>query len=111
MDYVKLATLRDFEGKSIRVYRVLTRPVAVFREPDGTFRAMEMACRHQGADLSMGARQGDAVTCPRHGWRYDLRTGACLEGRTAGLRRYAVKVEGNDIYVSLRPVDTEASAE
>ncbi|MBP8131321.1 MAG: Rieske (2Fe-2S) protein [Candidatus Hydrogenedentes bacterium] len=111
MDFVKLATKRDFEGKSMLVYRVLTRPVAVFREPDGSFRAMEIACRHQGADLSTGRRQGDVVTCPRHGWRYDLRTGACLEGGTAGLRRYAVKVEGDNIYVSLRPIDTEASAE
>ncbi|HNR31593.1 MAG TPA: Rieske (2Fe-2S) protein [Candidatus Hydrogenedentes bacterium] len=111
MDYVKLASRKDFEGKPMRVYRVLTRPVAVFREADGSFRAMEIGCRHQGADLSTGSRQGDVVTCPRHGWQYDLRTGDCLRGGDAPLRRYAVKVEGDDIYVSLRPIDTEASAD
>jgi nitrite reductase/ring-hydroxylating ferredoxin subunit len=103
-DFVKIAKVSDFERKRVRSYRVLARPVAIFREPDGGFFAVEASCKHQNADLTTGRVDGYKVTCPRHGWEYDVRTGECLNHRSAPLRRYEVKVEGEDIYVSIRPV-------
>lgn len=103
MEYVRIAKVADFDASPMRTYRVIARRLGIFRAPDGSFSAMEMLCRHQNADLSSGRVQGDVVTCPRHGWRYNLKTGECLEGNGQCLRRYGVKVENGLVYVSIRP--------
>ena len=65
---------------------------------------MEMLCRHQNHDLTGVEPEGSVVTCPRHGWRYDLTSGDCLTEGWAGLRRFDVKVEGGRMLLSARPV-------
>lgn len=66
---------------------------------------MEVTCRHQNADLTLGRRDGDIVTCPRHGWRYDLRTGACLTEEWARLRRYELQIRDGEVWLSTTPID------
>ena len=103
MDMVRIAKVEDFLTVSRRTYKLLGRPVGVFKRPDGSFHAMEMACRHQGADLSGGSVRDGVITCPWHGWRYDLATGSCVWGSSASLRAHRCEIRGGDIYVSLRP--------
>jgi nitrite reductase/ring-hydroxylating ferredoxin subunit len=106
MQFVKLAKVSEFPRGSRRSYSLMARKVGLFREPDGHFFAIEIACKHQNWDMTAGGkREGDILECPRHGWRYDLRTGECLTGNSTPLRRYAVKVEGDDVYVSLLPAE------
>jgi nitrite reductase/ring-hydroxylating ferredoxin subunit len=107
MQMVRVATISDFAATTRRTYRLLGRPVALFRRADGTFHALEMSCRHQGADLSAGRTRDGLITCPWHGWRYNTETGACVWGSTAPLRPHACEVRGEDIYVSLRPVSID----
>jgi nitrite reductase/ring-hydroxylating ferredoxin subunit len=105
MDYIKIAKVADFKGMRYRKYKILARNVAVFREPDGSFYAIEFNCKHQNWDLSTGKLEGDILTCPRHGWVYDVRTGDCLTHDSTRLRRYGLKVEGDDIYVTALPIE------
>lgn len=98
-----MAKTSDFNGLRFRGYTLLGRRVAIFREADGTFYASEVSCKHQNADLLTGQIEGDIVTCPRHHWKYNLKTGECLTHNSARLRRHALKIEGEDIYVSLSP--------
>jgi nitrite reductase (NADH) small subunit len=58
------------------------RRIAVFRLPDG-FAALDAACPHAGGPLSDGIVADNCVTCPLHGRRVDLRTGACADGAVA----------------------------
>lgn len=51
--------------------------IAVFNI-DGAFHAVEDVCTHDGGELAGGCLDGFAVECPRHGARFDLRTGAVL---------------------------------
>lgn len=76
MEYIRIAKVTDFDASPMRTYRVMARRLGIFRAPDGSFSAMEMVCRHQNADLTTGRVQGDVVTCPRHGWRYNLKRGS-----------------------------------
>ena len=105
MDFLKIGTAADFDSPEMRVVTLLGKRIGVWRQEDGAWRAMEMACRHQNGDLSQGRRDGDIVTCSRHGWRYDLATGACLTESWAGLRRYEVKEEGGTLLLSTGPVE------
>ena len=107
---IRIARVADFERTSMRSYKILARPVGIFKEGSGRFRAMEVGCKHQNADLLQGQLHGDVVTCPWHGWKYNLKTGECLWGSSACLRPYALEVRGDDIYVSLRPIDPEGFA-
>jgi nitrite reductase (NADH) small subunit len=67
------------EGRSVTVDG---RRIAVFRTPDG-FRAIEGSCPHAGGPLADGIVADRCVTCPLHGWRFDLTTG---ESQNAGTR-------------------------
>jgi nitrite reductase/ring-hydroxylating ferredoxin subunit len=51
------------------------------------------------ASLAGGSVKDGLVTCKWHHWRYSLETGECLNLKGARLKRYEVKVEGDDVYV------------
>lgn len=105
MEFVKVAKVKEFEKVRFRRYQILARKLAVFKEPDGSFFAIETACKHQNWDLTTGKIEGDVATCPRHYWKYNLRTGECLTNDSTPLRRYAVKVDNGEVYVSTTPIE------
>lgn len=81
-------------GKAIRV-EVDGSPVAVFNV-NGTLFAIAAKCTHVGGPLETGSVSGTVVTCPLHGSRFDLRTGAVALGpATRPVRTYRVWVEGD----------------
>ncbi|GMW03772.1 MAG: hypothetical protein AMXMBFR84_49060 [Candidatus Hydrogenedentota bacterium] len=102
--FVKLTTTHEMKGVRYKRFKILARNVAVFNDGNGGFYAIEYSCKHQNWDLTTGPIVGDIVTCPRHGWKYNVRTGLCLTHDSTCLRPYGVKVEGEDIYVTLLPV-------
>ena len=104
MRYVKIARRSDFDDRRFRVFTILAKKVGIFRGEDGGLFATELVCKHQNWDLSSARIEGTVCTCPRHGWQYDLRTGQCLNHDSAPLRRYELKCEGEDVYITLRPL-------
>jgi nitrite reductase/ring-hydroxylating ferredoxin subunit len=84
-------------------FKVLGRRILIRRGDDGGLVALELACRHQNADLTGAARAGSILTCSRHGWRYDLRDGACIDQPWAALRRFAVIEKDGAIWIATRP--------
>ena len=105
MDYIKVAHVDDFRKKWIRSYRLLGRYVGIVKEADGSFYATEIMCKHNNVDLTTGKFKGDCVTCPRHGWVYNIKTGECITHRSTPLRRHGLKIEGGDIFVTIRPLE------
>ena len=105
MQYIKIARVDDFKGARFRKFKVLARNVAIFREPDGSFFATEISCKHQNWDLTTGKFDGDCVTCPRHGWKYNVKTGECLNHDSTPLRRYGLKVEEGVIFITTTPAE------
>jgi 3-phenylpropionate/trans-cinnamate dioxygenase ferredoxin subunit len=77
----------------------------------GRFCAIANACPHQGGNLSRGEIVDEVVACPRHGARFDLRTGQNLgDAHTASgdvkvdkIRSYPVLVNGYDLLVAIGP--------
>jgi nitrite reductase/ring-hydroxylating ferredoxin subunit len=69
--------------------------VGLFRA-EGTVHAMENRCPHAGDPLSDGLLEGPIVTCPAHGWEFDVRTGfRPADGDGFPIPRFAVRlVEG-----------------
>jgi 3-phenylpropionate/trans-cinnamate dioxygenase ferredoxin subunit len=75
----------------------------------GAFCAISERCTHLGGHLSQGILRDGIVTCPRHGSRFDVRTGQALNGPTIlflhldtkDIRTYPVKIVGDDVLVDV----------
>lgn len=78
------------EGKTVALANV-----------DGKFHAIDAVCLHRGGPLAQGELQGKIVTCPWHGWQYDVTTGKAVMNPAVGVPCYAVDVRGEDIFVDV----------
>lgn len=74
--------------------------VAVFLV-DGEFIATQGICPHATGPLHEGEVDGRILTCPWHGWAFNLDSGECEDDPCLHLKRFPVKVEGDDILVGL----------
>ena len=69
---------------------------------DGEIYAIEDVCTHDGGALDQGVLEDACIECPRHGARFDVRTGAVLAlPAVMPVESFKVRVEGDDIYVEV----------
>ena len=100
-EYVKVAAMSEIPLNGSKLVEVDYVRVALFNL-DGTIYAIEDICTHDGGPLVEGEIvNGHEVKCPRHGARFDIRTGAalCLPAFEA-TDSYDVRVEGDDVYIA-----------
>jgi 3-phenylpropionate/trans-cinnamate dioxygenase ferredoxin subunit len=68
---------------------------------DGEYYAIEDVCTHDGGPLDQGDLEGDEIECPRHGARFNVRTGqATLMPAVMPVRTFPIKIEGDHVLVS-----------
>lgn len=89
---------------SARAFAVNRYDVAVFNL-DGELFALENSCPHQGGPLADGWMEDALVTCPWHGWCFDIRSGKMTLGDYARVPRFAVLREGLDLYIGTEPLE------
>lgn len=81
-----------------RVAEVDGAMVAVFNV-DGEIYAIEDVCTHDGAELTGGPFAGHTIECPRHGARFDVRTGEVLRGPAwSPISRFPIRIENDAIW-------------
>jgi nitrite reductase/ring-hydroxylating ferredoxin subunit/alkylhydroperoxidase/carboxymuconolactone decarboxylase family protein YurZ len=68
------------------------RAVFVYRDEHG-FRAYDSRCPHQTTNIPHLALDGLRLTCPKHQWAFDIRTGACVANGTEPLVKRETKIE------------------
>lgn len=68
---------------------------------DGTFRACVNACPHADGPLGEGHLDGGLLTCPYHGWQFDLDSGACPTNPDVTLTTYDVQIVGDAVCVRI----------
>jgi nitrite reductase (NADH) small subunit len=99
-DFVTVARVGDLAAGAGRQVNVGERWVGLFHI-DGAYYAVDNLCLHRGGPLSEGAIDGCRVTCPWHGWQYDLRTGVLVQDPGVGVTRHETRVVDDDIQVRL----------
>lgn len=99
-EFVKIADTADLAPGTGTVAEVNDRSIAVFNV-DGTYFAIDNTCVHRGGPLGEGDLEGDVVTCPWHGWEYNVKTGACVNNPSAKVSCYPVTVEGTQVKIQL----------
>lgn len=99
-EYIKVATVHEIPAQCGRLVIVDGEDIALFKR-DGKIYALHNVCAHQHfSKLHEGAIEGLTVTCPMHGWTYDLVSGKAVHGDGA-VRTYKVKVKGDDVFIEL----------
>lgn len=76
-DWTRVAPAAELPPGSRRLVDVDGIAVAVFNLA-GDYLAIEDTCTHDGGELASGELDGEEITCPRHGARFNLRTGAVV---------------------------------
>ncbi len=66
-----------------------------------SMRAFLSACPHRGAQLAQGKLEGRTLSCPWHGWRFDVVTGQGLTNPHAQLQNLAISIEDGRVYVDV----------
>jgi nitrite reductase/ring-hydroxylating ferredoxin subunit len=101
MAFTKVAATTEVPPGNAKRVTVNNRTVGVFNVA-GTFYAIEDVCTHRGGPLSEGTVQGTEVTCPWHGARFDLTTGAHLcPPAPRGVPAFKVQVVGDEVQVDV----------
>jgi 3-phenylpropionate/trans-cinnamate dioxygenase ferredoxin subunit len=81
--------LLEVDGRAIALFNV-----------EGVFYAIDDVCTHDGGPLAEGELHGCAIECPRHGARFDIRTGKplCMPA-VEPVATHDVEVRGDEIFV------------
>ncbi len=111
-----VAKISEIPSGGRKVVEVAGRSLGLFNV-NGTFVAALNVCPHEGAPVCLGriggttlpsspgefrwGREGEILTCPWHGWEFDLLTGRALADRRKRLRLFPVTVEDDTLFVTI----------
>jgi len=82
--------------------------ITIFHTPD-RFIARSGVCKHNGFKLELCEINGDAITCPLHGWKYRISTGKGIKPSWTVLETYPVVMRADQLWV--QPVAEKADDE
>ena len=108
MQYVKLADVGEVKHGEKKKVQINDKTILLVNV-GGLYYALDNRCPHMGGLLSGGDLEGATLTCPRHGAKFDVRTGksvgnaklAFVSVKVGDATKYPVKVEGTEIFVEL----------
>lgn len=99
-EFIKVVTKDEIPLGGSKLVEVDFIRIALFNL-EGTIYAIEDMCTHDGGPLVEGeVINGCEVMCPRHGARFDIRTGEALSFPAfEATNTYEVQIEGNDVLI------------
>jgi metal-sulfur cluster biosynthetic enzyme/nitrite reductase/ring-hydroxylating ferredoxin subunit len=100
-NFVRVAKTNDLSDPGQVLLEVDERIVVLFKV-GGQYFCLDDVCTHDGGPLSDGKLADHTIACPRHGAKFDIRTGKALTmPATVDTAAHEVKVEGDDILVRI----------
>ena len=91
----------DVPPERVALYPIDDHEIALCNV-DGQFYAIDNLCTHDEGPLEQGELEGNEIECPRHGARFDVRTGEATQlPAFEPVERHPVRVEGDDIQVGV----------
>ena len=98
--FVAVARAEDVPPGTGTVVEANGRKLALFNVA-GTFYALDNTCLHRGGPVGEGDLDGTIVTCPWHGFQYDVTTGRNVFDPEVGLQSFPVRVADGDVLVAV----------
>jgi nitrite reductase/ring-hydroxylating ferredoxin subunit len=100
MGFVRAGKTSEVPAGTIKDFQVEGTVVAV-ANVGGTYYAITNSCLHRGGPLGQGVMEGPIVTCPWHGWQFDVTNGKVAQNETVGVGCYPTEIRGEDIFVNV----------
>ncbi|MGH9741288.1 MAG: Rieske (2Fe-2S) protein [Candidatus Acidiferrum sp.] len=100
MPFALAAKIAEVSSGTIHQFQVAGTAVAL-ANVDGKFYAINDVCVHRGGPLGEGELHQNVVTCPWHGWQYDVTTGKVTQNPSMGVACYGTEVRGEEIFVNV----------
>lgn len=98
-EFIKVCKVEDIPEGERRWFEFEHETLVIFNV-DGEFHAIADVCTHDGGPLEEGVIDGYEVECPRHGARFDVRSGDAVRfPAVAPVPNYRTRVENGDVYV------------
>lgn len=110
MGFQKVAEIQEFEKIEKKLVALDDKKI-LLTKVEGAYYAISNKCPHMGGSLYNGTLEDGVITCPRHGAKYDAKTGKGLgkpkilfwEFKMENDQSYPVKVEGESILIDVNP--------
>jgi len=99
-EFVKVAKKSEIPADTGKFVQVNGKEIALFKTGDRVH-AIHSVCPHQGGPLAEGGLDGTIVTCPWHGWSFDVVSGSCTFNPAVQQPTFKVKEEGEDVLVEV----------
>lgn len=99
-EFVKVAKKAEIPADTGKCVEAKGKEIALFKVA-GKVSAISHICPHQGGPLAEGGLDGTVVTCPWHGWSFDVVSGVCTFNPAIQQATFKVKEEGEDILVEV----------
>jgi nitrite reductase (NADH) small subunit len=99
-NFVKVAAVGDVPPGTGKCVEANGKQIALFNV-GGAFHAIDNTCLHRGGPLGEGELEDKIVTCPWHGWQYDVTSGVNTMDESQRVDRYETKVEGDAVLVAV----------
>jgi len=108
MEFVKVCKKSDIKLGTMNKFEINGKEI-VISNLAGKYFAINNKCTHMNGDLSKGKLEGNIVTCPKHGSKFDVTTGKAISGPKIPLlkikikdeEKYELKIQGEDILIKL----------
>jgi nitrite reductase/ring-hydroxylating ferredoxin subunit len=101
VEYVAVARVDDVPRGTVVPVRAGDEEIAL-AHCEGGFHAVQGECIHLQGPLGHGELDGCVLTCPWHGWQYDVRTGRNEFDLAIQLRTYEVEVADGEVRVRVQ---------
>jgi len=98
MAFLRAAKKDEIPPGAIREFQLDGKTIAL-ANVEGKLYAIDNTCLHRGGPLGQGELEGKVVTCPWHGWQYDVTTGKVAVNPAVGVTTYVVEIRGDDVFV------------
>ena len=105
-DY-EVAKETDIPDGERKLMRIGGRSVGVFHH-NGEWYAVRNYCLHRFGPVATGSLEGDVLTCPLHGYQYDVKTGEFLLDPAVKLETYPVEIRDGKVHVQLPTVTMDS---
>ena len=99
-EFVTVARVEDLQPGTIKTVRAADEQIALARVGD-EFYALQNSCAHLKGPLGEGRLADCVVSCPWHGWQYDVRTGTNVFDLAIEITTYEVLVEDGEVKVAV----------
>ena len=100
MAFVRTVKLAEVPPGTVRELQVEGKAIAM-ANIGGRVYAINNTCLHRGGPLGQGLLEGKVLTCPWHGWQFDVSNGQAMQNPAARVDCYPTEVRGGDVFVDL----------